>query len=595
MFTSKPFLCIDFGMGSLKLAQFTVETDGSLRLLRYGLRPVGPAGAQEASRQGAWQRGLREWLAEDRVTAQQCSASLPALHVFSKFVKVVFDSHKAEPVLAREAQHSVPFPLEQAVWDWQTLATLPSGERELVLAASRTELVEGLVRTAQRANLRLDLVDASPAALANAFLHGYGDLAGGSALLDIGARTSNLLLFDGQKMFWRSLNLGASAITEGFAAEAGMPFAEAEKTKIAEGCVGLGGACAEEEDPRRAALAKVARQVMTRLHLQVNQTIQFFCAQHGGTAPQRLFLAGGAARMPNTARFFAEKLDLPVEYFNPFRGVALGPAVNPEELGQVAHALGEVVGLALRRSNRCPVELDLTPPIVLRQRQSRLTANKLATIADRKPRVDYLQRKLKKLNLALARKNQSQRAADQLTACMSSRFYWADLLADFQRALAATEARTRRPGIRANIWIEKMTADVPEADEEEEPPPLRPLLDLNLWKRYFPEEYARAQQLNPQGFASLLIAGQARQTRSTPELTNTISTIRLTCRAVSWSRVAPSADSELAYAFLEQLQASPYSLGGADGTRLSGPLERDKATGTFSFEAKLVLKQPIKL
>ena len=46
--------------------------------------------------------------------------------------------------------------------------------------------------------------------------------------------------------------------------------------------------------------------------------------------------------MPYTAQFFAEKLNVPVEYFNPFRNVQIDPAVNLEELARVAHSLGEV-------------------------------------------------------------------------------------------------------------------------------------------------------------------------------------------------------------------------------------------------------------
>ena len=92
---------------------------------------------------------------------------------------------------------------------------------------------------------------------------------------------------------------------------------------------------------------------MTRLHIQVNQTMQFYRGQQGGSAPQRLFLSGGASVMPYTAQFFAEKLNVPVEYFNPFRNVQIDPAVNLEELARVAHSLGEVVGLGLRNLAHC--------------------------------------------------------------------------------------------------------------------------------------------------------------------------------------------------------------------------------------------------
>src|SRR5687768_4916573 len=137
-----------------------------------------------------------------------------------------------------------------------------------------------------------------------------------------------------------------------------MPFAKAEEIKIAEGFVSLGGAYEEPENPHQAAISKIARQVMTRLHIQVNQTIQFYRGQQGGSAPQRLFLAGGASIMPYTSQFFAEKLNIPVDYFNPFRNVQLDPSIDIEDLAKVAHAFGEVVGLGLRNVAQCPVELN---------------------------------------------------------------------------------------------------------------------------------------------------------------------------------------------------------------------------------------------
>ena len=116
----------------------------------------------------------------------------------------------------------------------------------------------------------------------------------------------------------------------------------------------------------QAAISKIARQFMTKLHIQVNQTMQFYRGQQGGSAPQRLFLSGGASIMPYTAQFFAEKLNVPVEYFNPFRNVQIDPAVNLEELARVAHSLGEVVGLGLRNLANCPVEMNLMPDSTLR-------------------------------------------------------------------------------------------------------------------------------------------------------------------------------------------------------------------------------------
>src|ERR1035441_10117798 len=221
---------------------------------------------------------------------------------------------------------------------------------------------------AAQAKLRLQLCDASPAALCNAFRYNYGDLEDCTMLLDIGAKTNNLLFLERGKVFSRSINLGANAITQDFATEAKLKCEVAEQIKIAEGFVSLGGAYEEPENPNQAAISKIARQFMTKLHIQVNQTMQFYRGQQGGSAPQRVFLSGGASIMPYTAQFFAEKLNVPVEYFNPFRNVQIDPSVNLEELAQVAHSLGEVVGLGLRNLANCPVEMNLMPDSTLRWR-----------------------------------------------------------------------------------------------------------------------------------------------------------------------------------------------------------------------------------
>jgi hypothetical protein len=163
-------------------------------------------------------------------------------------------------------------------------------ELEVLLVAVKSEIIEGLFRVGEAAGLRIKLVDVSSAALCNAFRYNYGDVEGCSMLLDIGAKTSNLLFFEKGKVYARSINIGANSITQDFGHEAKLRFAEAEAVKLEKGSVSLGGAYEEPEDPQAAAIAKIARQVMTRLHIQVNQTIQFYRGQQGGSAPERLYL-----------------------------------------------------------------------------------------------------------------------------------------------------------------------------------------------------------------------------------------------------------------------------------------------------------------
>src|SRR3954451_12933327 len=67
--------------------------------------------------------------------------------------------------------------------------------------------------------------------------------------------------------------------------------------------------------------------------------------------------------------FFQEKLQVPVEFFNPLRNVAVSDRVDAAEVARSAHLLGELTGLALRGATTCPMELNLRPQSVVRRQE----------------------------------------------------------------------------------------------------------------------------------------------------------------------------------------------------------------------------------
>src|SRR5215472_11763671 len=233
MLKSKSFLAVDFGAGTLKMAEFELNEAGGLRLKQYGLRPLGAEGSQESAREAVILKVLPEILTEKGIKSRVVNVCAPGFHVFSKFVKLPpVDAGKVTQIIQYEAQQNVPFPLEEVVWDYQILGSTPGGELEVLLVAIKADIVEGLFRVTETAGLSLQLTDVSPAALCNAFRYNYGDLEDCTVLLDIGAKTSNLLFFEKGKVFSRSINLGANSITQDFANESKLKYDAAEKIKI---------------------------------------------------------------------------------------------------------------------------------------------------------------------------------------------------------------------------------------------------------------------------------------------------------------------------------------------------------------------------
>ena len=634
MLNSRSFLAVDFGAGSLKLAEFEVNEAGGLRLKQYGLRSLGAEGAQDATREGAMQKGLQELLAEMGIKARNVNVCAPGFHVFSKFVKLPpVDAGKVTQIIQYEAQQNVPFPLAEVVWDYQILGSTAGGELEVLLVAIKADIIEGLFRVTENAGLRLQLADVSPAALCNAFRYNYGDLEDCTMLLDIGAKTSNLLFFEKGKVFSRSINLGANSITQDFASEAKLKFGAAEKLKIDEGFVSLGGAYEEPENPHQAAISKIARQFMTRLHIQVNQTMQFYRGQQGGSAPQRLFLSGGASLMPYTAQFFAEKLNVPVEYFNPLRNVQIDPAINLEELARVAHSLGEVVGLGLRNLAQCPVELNLLPDSTVRwqsfnQKKPYLLASVFSMagvvflmgllfdqLAEAKNK-SYEQLH-KTVEPALLRQQRFKRDYDdlkktleqinQVAGWMGDRYYWVDILKELRQALIRVEAATKAGlGTDAGIWIESFNTFTPGIDTtvltstDGAPAPNQAAENAAAAAAFARRYGLRLPRLGP--VPQPVEPGASPEgAPAKPKDLNEISSIDVTFRAVSLTsfstdaRRTPSADANqvMAFAVEAELQSSP--LFDPTNTKLSSIIGQLEEPGTFTFKMTLQLKRPLKL
>jgi type IV pilus assembly protein PilM len=617
MLNTKSFLTVDFGAGSLKLAEFEINEEGGLRLVNFVIKPLGAEGSQEATREKIILATLQQAIAEKGFKSKNLNVCAPGFHVFSKFVKLPpVDAAKVGQIIQYEAQQNVPFPLSEVVWDYQILGTAPSGELEVLLVAIKSEIVEGLFRVAEQSKLKLYLCDASPAALCNAFRFNYGELEDCTMLLDIGAKTSNLLFFEKGKVFSRSINLGANAITQDFATEAKLKFEDAEKIKIAEGFVSLGGAYEEPEGENQKIISKVARQFMTKLHIQVNQTMQFYRGQQGGGAPQRLFLSGGASIMPYTAQFFAEKLNVPVEYFNPFRNVQIGQEVNLEELSRVAHGLGEVVGLGLRNLANCPVEMNLMPESTLRwqafnQKKPYLLATvfslvlvlfvigflfqKLAVNKEKQketidPKVSQVQAKVDRMQKAWKTLQKSQVEANQYTVWMQQRFYWGDFMSEMRHALIRAEdgikkkLSTQRPGIEAGIWIEQMTSaqDISGVASAAAAPtgPGGPPMANPYNNPYNP--YGRANRMPGEGLPE-----QPPQPATDPNAaaasTAATNFFTLVCRAVDLAKISgdASANPAIAYAVETEIKNSPMV--DAKSTTLVGNIVPDESNGTFTF------------
>jgi cell division protein FtsB len=126
--------------------------------------------------------------------------------------------------------------------------------------------------------------------------------------------------------------------------------------------VAFGGAYEGPQSETVDKVSKSVRSMMTRLHQELNRSINFYRSQQGGQQPALLLLTGGSSVIPYTDTFLREKLGVETDYFNPFNNVAVAEQIPAEQVGAHACEMGQLVGLALRQLHTCPIEINLLPP-----------------------------------------------------------------------------------------------------------------------------------------------------------------------------------------------------------------------------------------
>jgi type IV pilus assembly protein PilM len=471
-------LALDIGASTVKVGEFQAAKGHGLRLTNFNFADLGIDPEHEENRKALIVSTVRNVVREKNIKATNVIFSVSGQSVFTRFVKLPpVDQSKVAQIIQYEAQQNDPFPIDEVIWDYQLLAKNPQGELEVVLLAIKSDIIEDLTDGVESCGLRTEMVDVAPMALYNAVRYNYGDLEGCTMVVDLGARTTNLLFLEQNRVFSRSIPIAGNAITQSIAAEFNVPFLEAEHMKKAQGFVALGGAYEEPESETQARVSKIIRNVMTRLHAEIARSINFYKGQQGGSPPARVLLSGGSSIIPYTDRFFKEKIQTEIEYFNPFRNVEIDPRIPREELARSAHFFGEVVGLGLRKHTECPIEVDLLPNSVRNRQQMgrkrpylagagvcvlliplcwlgytqktmNLTRRQLDVATDKVNNLNDLSQKLTREQGQLAELGSK---ADQIVSLIHQRSLWPELLQDLNQRLGS------------NIWIVSLTPEAATA------------------------------------------------------------------------------------------------------------------------------------
>ena len=382
-------LSIDIGSNNLKIAEF-VFAPGSLRMTNFAFRSfdVNPEDGDEAD-VIAFIKTYNDLISENDFTATQVRITLPSKLSFQRLSKLppIPGSRSAiDKIVEYEARQTVPYAINDVEWGYQLIrhqweekrmetqedGTLlevvePREDYEAMFVAVKTDIITAYTDVIEDSGKKVISVEIAPVALFNAALSAQVKEEEPTLLLNIGSRSSSLMIADGNRAFIRDIPIAGDTITNQISKEFNISFAEAEQMKMRYGFVALGGAYEEPDSELAATISKIARNVMTRLHGEVSRSVNVWRAQHGGSALKQVLLSGGSSTMLYMSEFFQEKLRLPVTYLNTFPVVALDDKIDKEFLQSKAPMCQELIGAALHSVGSCPINISLLPKMIRKQ------------------------------------------------------------------------------------------------------------------------------------------------------------------------------------------------------------------------------------
>jgi type IV pilus assembly protein PilM len=385
-------LAIDIGGSSLKMGELVYPDDGKIVLENFAYAEYDQEILDNEGLKEAFVAVYHRLLEEKKFTAKTVRLSLSGQSAFIRLAKLPPIGDKESQVhhiVEYEARQTVPFPMDEVIWDYQLLQhdsvkpknedgdaeedeeeiPVGTGDMEAIFVVIKSDFVEELAEVIEASGKEIISIEVAPTACFNAGRASGIGLDDSEMILNIGGCCSTLIFSDSGRIFVRTIPIAGNAVTQQIAKEFKIPFSDAEELKRRHGFVALGGAYEEPDSEVAATVSKIVRNVMTRLHGEINRSVNVYRSQHDGSKPNKMYVSGGSSIMEFTLRFFNEKLRIPVEYFNAFSTTKIADTVDKNELTDIAHMFIEVIGLGLRHAIECPIEISLFPDSIKQTRE----------------------------------------------------------------------------------------------------------------------------------------------------------------------------------------------------------------------------------
>jgi type IV pilus assembly protein PilM len=340
---AKTIVGLDIGSSCIKAVELK-KSRGELEVSHVGFEPLASDIVVDSMivDAGAVSSAISKIFSENNIKTKSVATSVSGHSVIVKPVKMsaMSEQELSESISTQAAQY-IPFDIADVSVDFQILSEDDMDPMDVLLVAVKKDKILNYTNVLSLAGKSPAIVDVDAFALQNCYEYNYEPTESSTvALLNLGASVMNINIVKGRTpLFTRDVSVGGNQYTDSLQKELDLSFDDAESLKLGQKV----GTVSED------AKMPILQQVTEIIVLEIQKTFDFFRATAAGEHIERIYMAGGSARVPGLLEALRQEFSLPVELLNPFQRIA-PPTSGPgaEMVERNAGQLAVAVGLALR-------------------------------------------------------------------------------------------------------------------------------------------------------------------------------------------------------------------------------------------------------
>ncbi len=335
---------LDLGSSQVKLIQLKQEKQ-EIGLHQFGVLDL-PPGVITAGRivEPDILTERLSWMVKKlRFRKNKCNLCIGSQAVILRHLQLPKLAPREIPAAMRfEAEKRIMIPLEEAVMDYIVMGerTVEGNELlDLAVVAAPKDVVNDYLGVVMKAGLYPDIIEIESFSLQRVLPFLYPEFAGTGEealmLLDIGAESSNLVVFDqGGFSFARTLNVGVNRFCRQISDQHQVSFEEARELLYGEEPFVLEG----------------VQEIADELVNQIRRSLQFYLynVEHDSKEIKTMFICGGGATIVRLPTFLGFELKVEPKLLNPFNFIRANNRFIQRDLERDGHLLNVAAGLALR-------------------------------------------------------------------------------------------------------------------------------------------------------------------------------------------------------------------------------------------------------